>query len=41
MDFADIADNPSEANELIFEPKHGFQITDEELLCQGGKDNVI
>lgn len=41
MDFADIADNPSEANELIFELKHGFQITDEELLCQGGKDNVI
>lgn len=35
MDFADIADNPSEANELIFELKHGFQITDEELLCQG------
>ena len=41
MDFADIADNPSEANELIFELKHGFQITDEELLSQGGTDDVI
>lgn len=41
MDFAEIADNPSEANELILELKHGFQITDEELMENGGDDNVI
>ena len=41
MDFAEIADNPSEANKLIFELKHGFQISDEELYNQGGDDNVI
>ena len=41
MDFAEIADNPSEANELIFELKHDFQITDEELLSQGGNENAI
>lgn len=41
MDFAEIADNPSEANELIFELKHGFQIRDEELLIKGGNENVI
>lgn len=41
MDFAEIADNPSEANELIFKLKHGFGITDEELLRQGVMDDVI
>ena len=41
MDFADIADNPSEANRLILELKHGFQITDEELQNQGGMEDVI
>ena len=41
MDFAEIADNPSEANELILELKHGFHILDEELIEKGGDDNVI
>ena len=41
MDFAEIADNPSEANALILELKHGFKISDEELDSQGGDDNVI
>lgn len=41
MDFAEIADNPSEANELILELKHGFQILDEELMDNGGDENAI
>lgn len=41
MDFAAIADNPSEASELILELKHGFQISDSELEENGGKENVI
>lgn len=41
MDFAEIADNPSEANKLIFELKHSFQIPDEDLLNQGGNTDVV
>lgn len=41
MDFAAIADNPSEASELILELKHGFKISDGELEENGGKENVI
>lgn len=42
MEFADAADNPSEANKLIFELKHGFHLSDDELMYQGGgEDDVI
>ena len=41
MDFASIADNPSEANRIILELKHGFQISDDELKNQGGDENAI
>lgn len=41
MDFAEIADNPSEANKLIFELKHSFQISEEDLLNKGGNEDVI
>ena len=41
MDFAEIADNPSETNKLILELKHDFQISDKELLNEGGIGDVI
>ncbi len=41
MDFAEIADNPSEANELIMALKHGFNILDSDLKISGGDENVI
>ncbi len=41
MDFAEIADNPSEANALILKLKHGYQVSDDELKNQGGDENVI
>ena len=41
LDFAEIADNPSESNDLLFELKHNFNITDEDLELNGGNDNVI
>ncbi len=41
MDFAAIADNPSESNDIIFDLKHVFQITDDELMKAGGNEDVI
>lgn len=41
MDFADIAENPSSTFDLIYELKHGFNISEEELLGEEKKSNVI
>lgn len=41
MDFADIAENPSLTFDLIYELKHGFNITEEELLGEEESGNVI
>lgn len=38
FDFAEIADNPSEAYDLIYELKHAFQITEKEL--HNGEENA-
>ena len=41
MDFADIAENPSLTFDLLYELKHGFNITEEELLGDDDSGNVI
>lgn len=41
MDFADIAENPSLTYDLLYELKHGFNITEEELLGEEESGNVI
>ena len=41
MDFADIAENPSLTFDLLYELKHGFIITEEELLGEEESGNVI
>lgn len=41
MDFADIAENPSSTFDLVYDLKHGFNISEEELLGEEGSDNVI
>ena len=41
MDFADIAENPSLTFDLLYELKHGFNITEEELLGEEESGNVI
>lgn len=41
MDFADIAENPSLTFNLLYELKHGFNITEEELLGEEESGNVI
>ena len=41
MDFADIAENPSLTLDLLYELKHGFNITEEELLGEEESGNVI
>ena len=41
MDFADIAENPSITFDLIYDLKHGFNISEEELLGEEENDNVI
>lgn len=41
MDFADIAENPSLTFDLLYKLKHGFNITEEELLGEEESGNVI
>lgn len=41
LDFAEISENPSESYNLIFELKHGFGITEEELKEEEEHGNVI
>lgn len=41
MDFADIAENPSSTFDLVYDLKHGFNISEEELLGEEDSDNVI
>lgn len=41
MDFAEIAENPSITNDLIYELKHGFNIAEEELLGEEENSDVI
>lgn len=41
MDFADIAENPSLTFDLLYELKHRFNITEEELLGEEESGNVI
>lgn len=41
MDFADIAENPSLTFDLLYELKHGFNITEEELLGEEESGDVI
>lgn len=41
LDFAEIAENPSEIYDLIYDLKHGFGVTEEELKNEEVSDNVI
>lgn len=41
MDFAEIAENPSESYDLIYDLKHGFDVTEEELKNEEVRENVI
>lgn len=41
MDFAELAENPSLTYDLLYELKHGFGITEGELLGEGGDHDVI
>lgn len=41
LDFAEIAENPSETSDLIYNLKHGFGITDEDLEKEEVSGNVI
>lgn len=41
LDFAAIAENPSQTIELIYKLKHGFEITEEELNNEEANSNVI
>ena len=41
MDFADIAENPSSTFDLVYDLKHGFNISEEELLSEEGSGDVI
>lgn len=41
MDFADIAENPSVTFDLLYELKHGFNISEKELLGEEDNGNVI
>ena len=41
MDFAEIAENPSETNDLLYDLKHSFNLSEEELLSEEGSGNVI
>jgi len=41
LDFAEIAENPSETYDLIYDLKHGFEITEEELKNEEVNSNVI
>lgn len=41
IDFAEIAENPSETNDLIYDLKHGFGIIEENLEEEEGNGNVV
>lgn len=41
MDFAEIAENPSVTCDLVYDLKHGFNISEEELLGEEDSGNVI
>lgn len=41
LDFAEIAENPSEAYDLIYDLKHGFGVTEEDLKKEGASGDVI
>ena len=41
IDFADIAENPSTSFDLLYKLKHGFNISEEELLGEEDSGNVI
>lgn len=41
LDFAEISENPSETYDLIYELKHGFRITEEELKEEEEHSDVI
>ena len=41
MDFAEIAENPSLTYDLLYELKHGFNISEEELLSEEENSDVI
>ena len=41
MDFAEIAENPSESYDLIYDLKHGFDVTEEKLKNEEVRENVI
>ena len=41
MDFADLAENPSITFDLLYELKHGFNISEEELMGEEDSGNVI
>ena len=41
LDFAEIAENPSETYDLIYDLKHGFGITEDDLKEEEVKGNVV
>ena len=41
MDFAELAENPSITFDLLYDLKHGFNISEEELLGEEINNNVI
>lgn len=41
LDFAEIAENPSETYNLIYDLKHGFGVTEEDLKKEGASGDVI
>ena len=41
LDFAEIAENPSETYDLIYSLKHGFGVTEEDLKKEGENGDVI
>ena len=41
LDFAELAENPSVTFDLLYELKHGFNISEEELLGEEDSGNVI
>ena len=41
MDFASIADNPSETSELIYKLKHAFNITEQDLQNMEVEEDAI
>ena len=41
LDFAEIAENPSETYDLIYNLKHGFGVTEEEIKNEEVNENVI